>query len=59
MNWHRYTGILSWFCIDMMTAVDSLQPPAIFFDEFAEFLATYGLQTAISITLSFPDIEMS
>ncbi len=59
MNWYRNTSILTGFCIDMVTAVYSLQFPALFFDELAEFLATYDLQTAISITLSFPDIEIS
>lgn len=38
---------------------DSLQLPTLGFDEFAEFLATDSFQTAISITLSFSDIEIS
>jgi len=59
MNRYSNTSILTGFCIDMMTAAYSLKFPALRFDELAEFLATYGLQTAISITLSFPDIEMS
>ena len=59
VDWNRNTGILSSFGIDMMTAIYSLQFPAFGFNKLAEFLTADSFQMAISITLSFPDIEIS
>ena len=59
MNWNGNTRILSSFGVDMMTAIDSFQFPALSFNELTEFLAAYYFQTAISMTLSFPVTAMS
>ena len=55
----RNARILSRFGINMVTALDSFQFPTLFFDKLAEFLSAYSFQTAISITLSFSDTEIS
>lgn len=59
MDGNSNARILSSFGINMMAAVDSLQLPALSLDEPTELLAAYSFQTAISITLSFSDIEIS
>jgi len=43
----------------MMATIDAFLFPAPGFEELAEFLAADCFQTAISMTLSFSDTEMS
>jgi hypothetical protein len=59
VNWNGNARVLTSFSIDMMATIDAFLFPAPGFEELAEFLAADCFQTAISMTLSFSDTEMS
>ena len=55
----RDPGIDSFLRVDVMTAADSPQAPTAGLEQSARLLAAEGLQTAISMTLSAPEIGIS
>ncbi len=59
MHWDGNARVLTSFAVDMMTAIDTPQFPALRFEEFAETLTADRFQTAISITLSFSETGIS
>ncbi len=50
MNWNRKPGDISRLSINVMTALDSKQIPAMSFDDLRELLARDRSHTAISST---------
>ena len=59
MNRDRYASGVSDLGINMVAYVDAFQLPAFGLQESAEPFSAHCLQTAISITLSFPEREIA
>ena len=59
MHRHGYTIRASSLGIDVVTSVDADPFPSLGFQETTESLTTDGLQTAISMILSFSEIVIS
>jgi hypothetical protein len=56
---NRYTASITSFGVNVVTSVNAFQFPTFGLQEATESFSTHYFQTAISITLSFPEIAMS